>query len=96
MTCKIKNFVKNINNNKEVNKFFEFLENDKDKQKLKIDDKFDELVRILRKKEEQSQEKALKYEYGYGDENDENGESGETGETGESGESVPSSSYKYK
>ena len=96
MTCKIKNFVKNLNNNKEVNKFFEFLENDKDKQKLKIDDKFDELVRILRKKEEQSQEKALKYEYGYGDENDDNGESGETGETGESGESVPSSSYKYK
>ena len=90
MTNKIKHFIKNLNNNKEVNKFFEFLENDDDNQKLKIEDQFNGLIKGLREREEKSQEKALRYEYGYDEENQ------DVGESGESGESIPSSSYKYK
>ena len=64
MKKKIDNFILNINNNEEINNFFNSNETLNDQGNLKIKEKFDEYIKSLQKKEFESQEKALKMEQG--------------------------------
>ena len=64
MARKIKQFIENLNNNSEVNKFFDSNDALNDDKNLAIEPQFKELIKGLRKKEEESQEKALKLQFG--------------------------------
>ena len=64
MTRKIKQFIDNLNNNSEISKFFDSNDALNDDKNLAIEPQFKELIKGLRKKEEESQEKALKLQYG--------------------------------
>ena len=64
MANKIKQFIGNLNSNKDVNNFFDSNEFLKNEENLKIETNFREYIKSLKQKEILSQEKALKLQYG--------------------------------
>ena len=89
MENKLIQFINDLNNNKEVNLFFDSFENTQNQNNQVLVEQFNEYIKTLREKESKSHEKALKLEY-------EEEESGSVKYGSSCGESIPISSKKYE
>jgi len=92
LNAKLDEYIDNIQNNKEANKFFDSCDVLNDNKEIKLQGKISKYIKELQKKEEQSQEKALLGEYGESQSQMMSSSQGEYGMSSSQGESGMSSS----